>query len=168
MQLVAIQYTPQLNPLISWCCCDCTRCMYTCVQAYMYHCTRINSCSVCLVSLAIRLVSCVHEYACQFDCPCLHHTYIVFIGAPLCIREDWKPVLTINSIVYGLQFLFLVSSSCVPVIHAPAVLPLYTPCLYTLSQHYSIVLSFHVLTLTNSLSLPSLPSCLDPEGAKCG
>ena len=27
--------------------------------------------------------------------------------APLCIREDWKPVLTINSIVYGLQFLFL-------------------------------------------------------------
>jgi len=22
-------------------------------------------------------------------------------------REDWKPVLTINSIVYGLQFLFL-------------------------------------------------------------
>ena len=24
-------------------------------------------------------------------------------------REDWKPVLTINSIVYGLQYLFLVS-----------------------------------------------------------
>ena len=23
------------------------------------------------------------------------------------LREDWKPVLTINSIVYGLQFLFL-------------------------------------------------------------
>ena len=23
-------------------------------------------------------------------------------------REDWKPVLTINSIIYGLQFLFLV------------------------------------------------------------
>ena len=22
-------------------------------------------------------------------------------------REDWKPVLTINSIIYGLQFLFL-------------------------------------------------------------
>ncbi len=25
-------------------------------------------------------------------------------------REDWKPVLTINSIVYGLQYLFLVSN----------------------------------------------------------
>ena len=23
------------------------------------------------------------------------------------LREDWKPVLTINSIVYGLQYLFL-------------------------------------------------------------
>ena len=28
------------------------------------------------------------------------------------LREDWKPVLTINSIVYGLQYLFLVSSIC--------------------------------------------------------
>ena len=27
---------------------------------------------------------------------------------PLC-REDWKPVLTVNSIIYGLQFLFLVN-----------------------------------------------------------
>ena len=27
------------------------------------------------------------------------------------LREDWKPVLTINSIVYGLQYLFLVSTS---------------------------------------------------------
>lgn len=26
------------------------------------------------------------------------------------LREDWKPVLTINSIVYGLQYLFLVRS----------------------------------------------------------
>ena len=26
-------------------------------------------------------------------------------------REDWKPVLTVNSIVYGLQYLFLVSTS---------------------------------------------------------
>jgi hypothetical protein len=26
-------------------------------------------------------------------------------------REDWKPVLTVNSIVYGLQYLFLVSKS---------------------------------------------------------
>ena len=26
------------------------------------------------------------------------------------LREDWKPVLTINSIVYGLQYLFLVSN----------------------------------------------------------
>uniref|UniRef100_A0A8C9FVR4 UBC core domain-containing protein n=1 Tax=Pavo cristatus TaxID=9049 RepID=A0A8C9FVR4_PAVCR len=25
------------------------------------------------------------------------------------LREDWKPVLTINSIIYGLQYLFLVS-----------------------------------------------------------
>ena len=24
------------------------------------------------------------------------------------LREDWKPVLTINSVVYGLNFLFLV------------------------------------------------------------
>lgn len=27
------------------------------------------------------------------------------------LREDWKPVLTINSIIYGLQYLFLVSLS---------------------------------------------------------
>lgn len=27
----------------------------------------------------------------------------------MCDREDWKPVLTINSIIYGLQYLFLVS-----------------------------------------------------------
>lgn len=27
------------------------------------------------------------------------------------LREDWNPVLTINSIVYGLQFLFLVTNS---------------------------------------------------------
>lgn len=25
------------------------------------------------------------------------------------LREDWKPVLSISSVVYGLQFLFLVS-----------------------------------------------------------
>lgn len=28
------------------------------------------------------------------------------------LREDWKPVLTINSIVYGLQYLFLVCVEC--------------------------------------------------------
>ena len=28
------------------------------------------------------------------------------------LREDWKPVLSINSIIYGLQFLFMVS--CMP------------------------------------------------------
>lgn len=27
------------------------------------------------------------------------------------LREDWKPVLTINSIVYGLQYLFLVCNN---------------------------------------------------------
>ena len=27
------------------------------------------------------------------------------------LREDWKPVLTINSIIYGLQYLFLVLNS---------------------------------------------------------
>lgn len=26
------------------------------------------------------------------------------------LREDWKPVLSISSIIYGLQFLFLVSA----------------------------------------------------------
>ena len=26
------------------------------------------------------------------------------------LREDWKPVLSINSVLYGLQFLFLVST----------------------------------------------------------
>lgn len=31
------------------------------------------------------------------------------------LREDWKPVLSINSVIYGLQFLFLVRSCC----HAP-------------------------------------------------
>ena len=32
------------------------------------------------------------------------------------LREDWKPVLSINSIIYGLQFLFLVRAS--PCLHA--------------------------------------------------
>lgn len=32
----------------------------------------------------------------------------VFVFLRVC-REDWKPVLTINSIIYGLQYLFLVS-----------------------------------------------------------
>lgn len=28
------------------------------------------------------------------------------------LREDWKPVLSVSSIVYGLQFLFLVGPGC--------------------------------------------------------
>lgn len=49
---------------------------------------------------------CVNVQAILIVIVCIMH----FIScAPLCIREDWKPVLTINSIVYGLQFLFLVS-----------------------------------------------------------
>ena len=28
------------------------------------------------------------------------------------LREDWKPVLSINSVIYGLQFLFLVRPLC--------------------------------------------------------
>uniref|UniRef100_A0A8C0BHV5 Uncharacterized protein n=1 Tax=Buteo japonicus TaxID=224669 RepID=A0A8C0BHV5_9AVES len=34
-------------------------------------------------------------------------------------REDWKPVLTINSIIYGLQYLFLVSTAGVQTPVAP-------------------------------------------------
>ena len=30
------------------------------------------------------------------------------------LREDWKPVLSVNSIVYGLQYLFLVSGTTTP------------------------------------------------------
>uniref|UniRef100_A0A8C4TTY6 NEDD8-conjugating enzyme UBC12 n=1 Tax=Falco tinnunculus TaxID=100819 RepID=A0A8C4TTY6_FALTI len=30
------------------------------------------------------------------------------------LREDWKPVLTINSIIYGLQYLFLVTTAGAP------------------------------------------------------
>lgn len=50
-----------------------------------------------------------------FDCDChldgrVDASYFVFTATLLFIREDWKPVLTINSIIYGLQFLFLVSS----------------------------------------------------------
>ena len=33
------------------------------------------------------------------------YTYVSFFFP----REDWKPVLTISSVIYGLQFLFLVS-----------------------------------------------------------
>ena len=33
----------------------------------------------------------------------------VFCGL-CCCREDWKPVLTISSVIYGLQFLFLVGT----------------------------------------------------------
>lgn len=54
----------------------------------------------------------------QYTCTCmfeLHFVTLLFVHVLLhttlfgC-REDWKPVLTINSIVYGLQFLFLVST----------------------------------------------------------
>ena len=31
------------------------------------------------------------------------------------LREDWKPVLSISSVIYGLQFLFLVSLSLLTV-----------------------------------------------------
>ena len=30
------------------------------------------------------------------------------------LREDWKPVLSISSLIYGLQFLFLVRSAALP------------------------------------------------------
>lgn len=39
----------------------------------------------------------INTYAARVYMMCLH------------CREDWKPVLTINSVVYGLQYLFLVS-----------------------------------------------------------
>ena len=34
------------------------------------------------------------------------------------LREDWKPVLSINSVIYGLQYLFLVGSPRSAFVHA--------------------------------------------------
>lgn len=47
-------------------------------------------------------------------------------------REDWKPVLTINSIIYGLQYLFLVSRAGWVGIGEVGLLPLgpVDPCQY--------------------------------------
>lgn len=50
--------------------------------------------------------------ACAVPAPlkCGHGVALVAILMPSFVsREDWKPVLTINSIIYGLQYLFLVS-----------------------------------------------------------
>ena len=33
------------------------------------------------------------------------------------LREDWKPVLSTNSIIYGLQFLFLVTPLAMSVVY---------------------------------------------------
>lgn len=52
-------------------------------------------------------------------------------------REDWKPVLTINSIIYGLQYLFLVSS-----------------CSASLSQ-FHLYLDEHLLVSLNPAPCPS-------------
>lgn len=48
------------------------------------------------------------------------------------LREDWKPVLTINSIVYGLQYLFLVS--VFPVLNLKSNMNIYQ-LIYTLHLH---------------------------------
>lgn len=40
---------------------------------------------------------------------CLWNTRLIVCS--VLHREDWKPVLTINSIIYGLQYLFLVSTA---------------------------------------------------------
>ena len=50
------------------------------------------------------------------------------------LREDWKPVLSINSVIYGLQFLFLVSA--------------------WLSLSQSTVLSSHVRVIQEAPKLP--------------
>ena len=34
------------------------------------------------------------------------------------LREDWKPVLSINSVIYGLQYLFLVGLPRSALVHA--------------------------------------------------
>jgi ubiquitin-conjugating enzyme E2 M len=41
------------------------------------------------------------------------------------LREDWKPVLTINSIVYGLQYLFLVRYYLITLRSLPILLQLW-------------------------------------------
>ena len=45
-----------------------------------------------------------------FDCLLLFLHLLAGHFPDFNFREDWKPVLTINSIVYGLQYLFLVSN----------------------------------------------------------
>lgn len=37
------------------------------------------------------------------------------------LREDWKPVLSINSVIYGLQFLFLVRLSAQLILSKPCI-----------------------------------------------
>ena len=54
-----------------------------------------------------NLTNCCIQFFYNYDNYCLNCQFLFFFISS--IREDWKPVLTINSVIYGLQFLFLVS-----------------------------------------------------------
>ena len=72
-------------------------------------------------SVSLRL------FSCQSSCSAAHAPIAVQVYHPnidlegnVCLnilREDWKPVLSINSVIYGLQYLFLVGLPHVAFVH---------------------------------------------------
>lgn len=72
-----------------------------------------------MFQLMMSLAYCCAETVC---CKQVFHPNIDLEGN-ICLnilREDWKPVLSISSIIYGLQFLFLVSHLWPPVLFKSA------------------------------------------------
>ena len=55
-----------------------------------------------------------YKYMFQVKCETQVYHPNIDLDGNVCLnilREDWKPVLTINAIVYGIQYLFLVSKN---------------------------------------------------------
>ena len=55
-----------------------------------------------------------YKYMFQVKCETQVYHPNIDLDGNVCLnilREDWKPVLTINAIVYGIQYLFLVSQN---------------------------------------------------------
>lgn len=77
--------------------------------------------------LQLRSVS-LRLFSCNSCCAAAHAPIAVQVYHPnidlegnVCLnilREDWKPVLSINSVIYGLQYLFLVGVPCRASVHA--------------------------------------------------